>query len=60
METYDFVEEDIKSLIRNMKKLDYASGKYLEECISISKEGIKLQGDEDKIREILSRIVVTD
>ena len=37
MKTYDFVAEDIKSLIRKLKKQHYASGKYLENSIKITK-----------------------
>lgn len=40
---YDFIEEEIKSLIRKIKEQDYEAGKYLEDNIVISDEGILLK-----------------
>lgn len=62
MEQYDFVKEELKSLIRTIKRQDYKSGKYLEDHLvfDTSLGGYIYTGNAEFFKEIYKRVVIRE
>jgi len=58
MEKYDFIKEEIKTLIRNIKKQDYKTGKYLEDNIVFEEKTGNILYIGNELSSLLSRVVV--
>lgn len=62
MEQYDFIKEELKSLIRTIKRQDYKLGKYLVDHLLFDKEtgGVVYTGDDLYLNKILTKVVVKE
>ena len=60
MEQYDFIKEELESLIRTIKKQDYRLGKYLADHLVLDgKTGnITYTGDDAFLKSVSTKLVI--